>query len=49
MAFRCARARPPAYGFGSSGATPLSWTKLEGGASTYFGLGQTLEIGRAHV
>ena len=34
-----------AYGFGSSGATPLSWTKLEGGASTYFGLGQTLDKG----
>ncbi|MGI8746888.1 MAG: BamA/TamA family outer membrane protein, partial [Deinococcus sp.] len=33
------------YGFGRSGATPLGWTKLEGGASTYFGLGRTLEKG----
>ena len=33
------------YGFGSSGATPLSWTQLEGGASTYFGLGKTLDKG----
>ena len=34
-----------AYGFGSSGASPLGWTKLEGGASTYFGFGRTLEKG----
>ncbi|GGJ73305.1 BamA/OMP85 family outer membrane protein [Deinococcus aquiradiocola] len=34
-----------AYGFGRSGDTPLSWTKLEAGASTYFGLGQTLQKG----
>ncbi|ULH16800.1 outer membrane protein assembly factor [Deinococcus sp. KNUC1210] len=33
------------YGFGSAGDLGLSWTKLEGGASTYFGLGNTLEKG----
>ena len=33
------------YNFGSAGATPLAWTKLEAGASTYFGLGNTLDKG----
>ncbi|MFC4453375.1 BamA/OMP85 family outer membrane protein [Deinococcus sonorensis] len=33
------------YGFGRSGTDPLSWTKLEGGASTYYGLGKTLTKG----
>ncbi|WP_425145762.1 BamA/OMP85 family outer membrane protein [Deinococcus sp.] len=33
------------YGFGSAGSLGLSWTKLEGGASAYFGLGNTLEKG----
>jgi len=35
------------YNFGASGATPLSWTKLEAGASTYFGFGQTIDKGPA--
>ncbi len=33
------------YSFGRSGTTPLGWTKLEAGASTYFGLGRTLDKG----
>ena len=33
------------YSFGDSNGTPLSWTKLEGGVSTYFGLGATLDKG----
>jgi outer membrane protein insertion porin family len=33
------------YNFGSAGAMPLAWTKLEAGVSTYFGLGNTLDKG----
>ena len=33
------------YGFGNAGDLALGWTKLEGGARTYFGLGNTLEKG----
>ncbi|WP_216319841.1 BamA/OMP85 family outer membrane protein [Deinococcus aestuarii] len=33
------------YNFGVSGATPVSWTDIEGGVSTYFGLGRTLDKG----
>ena len=31
------------YSFGRSGETPLAWTDLQGGASTYFGFGKTTE------
>lgn len=30
------------YSFGRSGEQPVSWTELQGGASTYFGFGNTL-------
>ncbi len=33
------------YGFGHEGSTPLSWEQLDAGASTYLGLGRTLETG----
>ena len=35
----------PSYNFGASGSTALGWFKLEGGASTYYGFGKTLEKG----
>lgn len=34
-----------AYGFGHEGESKLSWTQLDGGASTYFGLGRTMPAG----
>ncbi|SMB90827.1 BamA/OMP85 family outer membrane protein [Deinococcus hopiensis] len=33
------------YNFGAAGATPVAWTSAEAGASTYFGLGRTLDKG----
>ncbi|WP_102127052.1 BamA/OMP85 family outer membrane protein [Deinococcus planocerae] len=33
------------YNFGVSGARSVGWTDIEGGASTYFGLGRTLDKG----
>ncbi|MEF2278133.1 POTRA domain-containing protein [Deinococcus sp. YIM 134068] len=33
------------YNFGVSGTNPVNWVDLEGGASTYFGLGRTLDKG----
>lgn len=33
------------YNFGASGSNPVSWTDLQGGASTYLGLGRTLDKG----
>ena len=33
------------YGFGREGSSPLSWTQLDTGASTYLGLGRTLANG----
>ncbi len=35
----------PSYNFGSAGSTSLGWFKIEGGASTYYGFGKTLEKG----
>ncbi|WP_034384801.1 outer membrane protein assembly factor [Deinococcus sp. YIM 77859] len=33
------------YNFGVSGTTPVAWTDVQGGASTYLGLGRTLDKG----
>ncbi|EYB66876.1 surface antigen (D15) [Deinococcus phoenicis] len=33
------------YNFGASGSNPVSWTDVQGGASTYLGLGRTLDKG----
>ncbi|TDE85352.1 outer membrane protein assembly factor [Deinococcus sp. S9] len=33
------------YNFGASGSSPVSWTDVQGGASTYLGLGRTLDKG----
>ncbi|GMA17481.1 outer membrane protein assembly factor [Deinococcus metallilatus] len=33
------------YNFGASGSTPVSWTDVQAGASTYLGLGRTLDKG----
>ncbi len=35
----------PSYNFGSAGSTSLGWFRLEGGASTYFGFGKSLDKG----
>ncbi|MFB9992575.1 outer membrane protein assembly factor [Deinococcus oregonensis] len=35
----------PAYSFGRSGETPVGWTDIETGASTYFGVGGTIDKG----
>ena len=32
-----------AYSFGRQGDAPLNWTTLNGGASTYYGFGRTIE------
>ncbi|WP_019584858.1 BamA/OMP85 family outer membrane protein [Deinococcus apachensis] len=34
------------YNFGASGSTPVAWTDTQAGASTYFGLGRTLDKGQ---
>lgn len=34
------------YNFGASGSTPVAWTDVQAGASTYFGLGRTLDKGQ---
>jgi outer membrane protein insertion porin family len=34
------------YSFGAEGTRPVGWTELEAGASTYFGLGRTLDKGQ---
>lgn len=33
------------YNFGASGSTPVGWTDVQGGVSTYLGLGRTLDKG----
>ncbi|WP_168733561.1 POTRA domain-containing protein [Deinococcus sp. Arct2-2] len=35
----------PAYSFGRSGENPVNWTDIETGASTYFGVGGTIDKG----
>ncbi len=35
----------PAYSFGRSGEDPVGWTDVETGASTYFGVGGTIDKG----
>ncbi|ANE43427.1 BamA/OMP85 family outer membrane protein [Deinococcus puniceus] len=39
----------PAYSFGRSGDNPVNWTDVETGASTYFGVGGTIDKGNGNT